>query len=354
MTEELRKCANAFDIDIFNYKDRKNCECGVYMNSLTVLAEKHSNKLLSTWLSDKDSDIDDKNSCKNYEEMTDEEQYAYDRNPDISRVKSIVCKPINEDSYFNPVHYFWECAAKIAREYHITIIYSLKKNGCKYIVDDTSDPNMMYDLIPKPRFFNNLIKVNKRKYFPIQYDFEYMDSNMDLLDKLKIKVCGPKMPKISKDYYTFMMSEYSIDTYIDGLKDEIERYQKKKADNRTKTYMKLASKYVDRMAVNPVFNVLTDKEFDVAKLMLGLVYASFDKFPYTTTKSVTPIYQTGDEWYNIMKEVDWLLGYEIPDTVNDKSIAKIVDTLAEYNKDKEDGGQSCFDYLKDCHWRRNK
>ena len=23
-------------------------------------------------------------------------------------------------------------------------------------------------------------------------------------------------------------------------------------------------------------------------------------------------------------------------------------------KDKEDGGQSCFDYLKDCHWRRNK
>ncbi len=53
-----------------------------------------------------------------------------------------------------------------------------------------------------------------------------------------------------------------------------------------------------------------------------------------------------------MKEVDWLLGYEVPDTVNDKSIAKIVDTLAEYNKDKKNGGQSCFDYLKDCHWRR--
>ena len=223
MTEELRKCASVFDIDIFNYKDRKNGECGVYMNSLIVLAKNHSNKLLSTWLDNKDSDIDDKNSCKNYEEMTDEEQYAYDRNPDISRVKSIVCKPINEDSYFNPVYYFWECAAKIAREYHITIIYSLKKNGCKYIVNDTSDPNMMYDLIPKPRFFNNVIKVGGRKYCPIQYYFEDMDSNMDLLDKLKIKVCGPKMPKISKDYYTFMMSEYSIDTYIDGLKDEIER-----------------------------------------------------------------------------------------------------------------------------------
>ena len=349
MTEELRKCASVFDIDIFNYKDRQNGECGVYMNSLIILAKNHSNKLLSTWLDNKDSDMAD----KNYEEMTDEEQYAYDRNPDISRVKSIVCKPINEDSYFNPVHYFWKCAAKIAREYHITIIYSLK-NGCKYIVDDTSDPNMMYDLIPKPRFFNNVIKVNVRKYCPIQYDFEYMDSNMDLLDKLKIKVCGPKMPKISKNYYTFMMSEYSIDTCIDGLKDEIERYQKKKADNRTKTYMKLASKYVDRMSSSSVFNVLTDKELDVAKLMVGLVYACFDKFPYTTAKSVTPIYQTGDEWYNIMKEVDWLLGYEVPDTVNDKSIAKIVDTLAEYNKDKEDGGQSCFDYLKDCHWRRNK
>ena len=111
MTEELRKCASVFDIDIFNYKDRQNGECGVYMNSLIVLAKNHSNKLLSTWLDNKDSDIDDKNSCKNYEEMTDEEQYAYDRNPDISRVKSIVCKPINEDSYFNPVHYFWECAA---------------------------------------------------------------------------------------------------------------------------------------------------------------------------------------------------------------------------------------------------
>ena len=118
--------------------------------------------------------------------------------------------------------------------------------------------------------------------------------------------------------------------------------------------MKLASKYVDRMSVNPIFNVLTEKEFDVAKMMVGLVYACFDKFPYTTTKSVTPIYQTDDEWYNIMKEVDWLLGYEVPDTVNDKSIEKIVDTLAEYNKDKEDGGQSCFDYLKDCHWRKNK
>ena len=118
--------------------------------------------------------------------------------------------------------------------------------------------------------------------------------------------------------------------------------------------MKLASKYVDRMSSSPVFNVLTDKELDVAKLMVGLVYACFDKFPYTATKSVTPIYQTDDEWYNIMKEVDWLLGYEVPDTVNDKSIAKIVDTLAEYNKDKEDGGQSCFDYLKNCHWRRNK
>ena len=212
----------------------------------------------------------------------------------------------------------------------------------------------MYDLIPKPRFFNNVIKVGGRKYCPIQYYFEDMDSNMDLLDKLKIKVCGPKMPKISKDYYTFMMSEYSIDKYIDGLKDEIERSQKKKADNRTKTYMKLASKYVDRTSSSPVFNVLTDKEFDVAKLMVGLVYACFDKFPYTTTKSVTPIYQTDDEWYNIMKEVDWLLGYEVPDTVNDKSIEKIVNTLAEYNKDKEDGGQSCFDYLKDCHWRRNK
>ena len=212
----------------------------------------------------------------------------------------------------------------------------------------------MYDLIPKPRFFNNVIKVGGRKYCPIQYHFEDIDSNMDLLDKLKIKVCGPKMPKISKDYYTFMMSEYSIDTYIDGLKDEIERSQKKKADIRTKTYMKLASKYVDRMSSSSVFNVLTDKELEVAKLMVGLVYACFDKFPYTTTKSVTPIYQTDDEWYNIMKEVDWLLGYEVPDTVNDKSIAKIVNTLAEYNKDKEDGGQSCFDYLKNCHWRRNK
>ena len=118
--------------------------------------------------------------------------------------------------------------------------------------------------------------------------------------------------------------------------------------------MKLASKYVDRMSDDPVFNGLTNKEFDVAKLMVGLVYACFDKFPYTATKSVTPIYQTDDEWYTIMKDVDWLLGYDVPDTVNDKSIAKIVDTLAEYNKDKEDGGQSCFDYLKDCHWRRNK
>ena len=34
MTEELRKCANVFDIDIFNYKDRQKGECGVYMNSL--------------------------------------------------------------------------------------------------------------------------------------------------------------------------------------------------------------------------------------------------------------------------------------------------------------------------------
>ena len=328
MTEELRKCASVFDIDIFIYKDMEHGTCGEYMDSLNVLAEKHTNKLLNEWLDDKYSDI--------------------------SKVRCLICKPINEYSYFNPVHYFWECAAKIAREYHITIIYSLKKNGCKYIVNDTSDPNMMYDLIPKPRFFNNVIKVNGRKYCPIQYDFEDMDSNMDLLDKLKIKVCGPKMPKISKDYYTFMMSEYSIDTYIDRLKDEIEHSQKKKADNRTKVYMKLASKFVDRMSSSPVFNVLTEKEFDVAKLMVGLVYACFDKFPYTTTKSVTPIYQTDDEWYNIMKEVDWLLGYEVPDTVNDKSIAKIVDTLAEYNKDKEDGGQSCFDYLKNCHWRRNK
>ena len=357
MTEEIRKCASVFDIDIFNYKDRKNGECGVYMNSLTVLVEKHSNKLLSTWLSSKD-DIADKNSCenlcKNYEEMTDEEQYTYDRNPDIGRVKSIVCKPINEDSYFNPVHYFWECAAKVAREYHITIIYSLKKNGCKYIVNDTSDPNMMYDLIPKPSFFNNVIKVNGRKYCPMQYDFEYMDSNMDLLDKLKIKVCGPKMPKISKDYYAFMMSEYSINTYIDGLKDEIERSYKKKADNRTKVYMKLASKYVNRMVTSPIFNVLSDQEFDIAKLMLGLVYASFDKFPYTTTKSVSPIYQTNDEWDNIMKEVDWLLSYEVPDTVNDKSIRKIIDALCEYDKDREDGGNYCFEYIMCLHWRKNK
>ena len=328
MTEELRKCASVFDIDIFLYKDMEHGTCGEYMDSMNVLAEKHTNKLLNEWLDNKYSDI--------------------------SKVKGLICKPINEDSYFNPVHYFWECAAKIAREYHITIIYSLKKNGCKYIVNDTSDPGMMYDLIPKPRFFNNVIKVNGRKYCPIQYNFEYMDSNMDLLDKLKIKVCGPKMPKISKDYYTFMMSEYSIDTYIDGLKDEIERSYKKKADIRTKAYMKLASKFVDRMIDNPVFNVLTDQDFDVAKLMVGLVYASFDKFPYTAAKSVTPIYQTDDEWYNIMKEVDWLLRYEVPDTVNDKSIEKIVDTLSEYNKDKEDGGQSCFDYLKDCHWRKNK
>ena len=208
----------------------------------------------------------------------------------------------------------------------------------------------MYDLIPKPSFFNNLIKVNGRKYCPIQYDFDYMDSNMDLLDKLKIKVCGPKMPKISKDYYTFMMSEYSIDTYIDRLKDEIERSYKKKADIRTKAYMKLASKYVNRMIANPIFNTLTDQEFDVAKLMLGLVYASFDKFQYTAAKSISPIYQTDDEWYNIMKEVDWLLSYEVPDTVNDKSIRKIIDALCEYNKDN--AGNCCFEYIMCLHWRK--
>lgn len=326
MTEELRKCASIFDIDIFNYANRKNGECGVYMNSLIALVNNHSYKLLSTWLDD------------NY--------------PDVNKVKSIVCKPIDEDSYNNPVQYFWECAAKIAREYHITIIYSLKKNGCKYIVNDTSDPNMMYDLIPKPSFFNNVIKVNGRKYCPIQYDFSNINNNMDLLDKLKIKDCGPKMPKISKDYYTFMMSEYSIDTYINGLKNEIERSYKEKADNRSKAYMKLASKYVNRIVVNPIFNVLTEQELDVAKLMIGLVYACFDKFPYTATKSVTPIYQTIFEWDNIMKEIDWLLGYEVPDTVNNESIAKIVDTLCEYNKDNP--GNGCFTYLKDCHWRQNK
>lgn len=328
MKEELRKCASLFDIDIFIYKDMDHGTCGEYMGSVNLLAEKHTNKLLNEWLDDKYSDI--------------------------SKVRCLICKPIHEDSYFNPVHYFWECAAKIAREYHITIIYSLKKNGCKYIVDDTSDPNMMYDLIPKPSFFNNEIKVNGRKYCPIQYDFEYMDSNMDLLDKLKIKVCGPKMPKISKDYYTFMMSEYSIDTYIDGLKDEIERSYKKKADMRTKFYMQLANKFVSKMNGHPAFADLTDQEFSTAKLMLGLVYACFDKFPYTATKSVTPIYQTDDEWYNIMKEVDWLLGYEVSDYVNDKSIAKIVEALRVYNEGKEDGGQTCFDYLKNCHWMRNK
>lgn len=327
MTEEIRKCASVFDIDIFLYKDMEHGTCVEYMGSLNVLAEKHTNKLLNEWLDDKYSDI--------------------------SKVKGLICKPIKEDSYFNPVHYFWWCAAKIAREYHITIIYSLKKNGCKYIVNDTSDPNMMYDLIPKPRFFNNVIKVGGRKYCPIQYDFEDMDSNMDLLDKLKIKVCGPKMPKISKEYYTFMMSEYSIDTYIDGLKDEIERSYKKKADIRTKFYMQLANKFVSKMDGHPAFANLTDQEFSTAKLMLGLVYACFDKFPYTATKSVTPIYETDDEWYNIMKEVSWLLRYEVSDYINDKSIAKVVEALRVYNEGKEDGGQSCFDYLKNCHWRRN-
>lgn len=327
MTEELRKYASVFDIDIFIYKDMEHGTCGEYMGSLNVLPEKHTNKLLNEWLDDKYSDI--------------------------SKVKGLICKPIKEDSYFTPVHYFWWCAAKIAREYHITIIYSLKKNGCKYIVNDTSDPNMMYDLIPKPRFFNNVIKVGGRKYCSIQYDFEDMDSNMDLLDKLKIKVCGPKMPKISKEYYTFMMSEYSIDTYIDGLKDEIERSYKKKADIRTKFYMQLANKFVSKMDGHPAFANLTYQEFSTAKLMLGLVYACFDKFPYTATKSVTPIYETDDEWYNIMKEVSWLLGYEVSDYINDKSIAKVVEALRVYNEGKEDGGQSCFDYLKNCHWRRN-
>lgn len=326
MTEELRKCASLFDIDIFLYKDMEHGTCGEYMASLSVLPEKHTNELLNEWLDDKYSDI--------------------------SKVKGLICKPINEDSYFNPIHYFWQAAAKIAKEYHITIIYSLKKNGCKYIVNDTSDPNMMRDLIPKPSFFNNVIKVNGRKYCSIQYNFENINSNMDLLNKLKIKVCGPKMPKISKDYYTFMMSEYSEDVYINGLKNEIERAYKKKADIRTKVYMKLASKYVNRMAANPIFNTLTEQEFDVAKLMLGLVYASFDKFQYTTTKSISPIYQTTDEWYNIMKEIDWLLKYEVPDTINDKSIRKIIDTLCEYNK--EYAGNCCFEYIMCLHWRKNK
>ena len=97
MTEELRKCASVFDIDIFIYKDMEHGTCGEYMGSVNVVAKKHTNKLLNEWLDDKYSDI--------------------------SKVRCLICKPIKEDSYFNPVHYFWWCAAKIAREYHITIIY---------------------------------------------------------------------------------------------------------------------------------------------------------------------------------------------------------------------------------------
>ena len=49
MTEELRKCANVFDIDIFIYKDMEHGTCGEYMGSVNVLAEKHTNKLLNEW-----------------------------------------------------------------------------------------------------------------------------------------------------------------------------------------------------------------------------------------------------------------------------------------------------------------
>ena len=53
MTEELRKCASVFDIDIFIYKDMEHGTCGEYMGSVNVVAKKHTNKLLNEWLDDK-------------------------------------------------------------------------------------------------------------------------------------------------------------------------------------------------------------------------------------------------------------------------------------------------------------
>lgn len=125
----------------------------------------------------------------------------------------------------------WMAACEVASHYNLKIIYTIKETT--YVVFPDSDPNMMIDIMPEPKFYKN---INWAYPTNVKSFLDFYD-NVYVIMFMKPKTVGPhRMPKITKVY---MEHATAMNLFVKSVKeyeDKIEMEKNKSALSKEKFY----------------------------------------------------------------------------------------------------------------------
>lgn len=309
MTRELEKSASYFYLNRISFNDRKPGELGMlYDEHHNLLDVMRNNKLI-----------------------------------DWTNVSVITCNCVYERIYTTDnICCMWNHACNLAKAYNFIIIYQL---GCtKFVVSPESPVDLMDSIMDKPSFYDNYHYNDLQLYGK----FEDFDCNADIVINLALKQVGPiSMPRITKQYFEYMMKSVSFKNYVNGLNYKIDKAYKDIAEFKFKTYHRLNEKQYD-IVNNHKLSSLDAKLITWADMMYKVINAVFDHYEYFTNRSFNTMYDDNC-WYLIIDELNFMFKYYVSEKLNDKSIKCILSILIDIAK--ENGlPADPFEALKDMRW----
>lgn len=198
----------------------------------------------------------------------------------LKDVETVVVKTMCQDEYK-----MWRAACHWCHKTCVKLVYQIDRT--KYFVDNTSDPDMLQSLMPKPAFYKN-IGVFFNGYNPYTGLKEWEDqfgNNLDIIKQLKLQCVGPQMPALHKEFVIYhndlARKEDAITRYeqnIIGLREDIaERKVKMMTSKMDSRLMKLIN--VDRVSdTDPnMFSIVCN----IYCFIYGLgTYSQYSEAPY--------------------------------------------------------------------------
>lgn len=267
------------------------------------------------------------------------------RNKDVcwDDVEVVTCNCYFENMYTTEnVISMWTNACNLARTYNFTIIYQI---GCtKFVVSPDSPIDLMERIMDKPSFYNKEYNYNDLQLYG---KFEDVNCNADIIINLALKTVGPKsMPRITKQYFEYMMTTNSFKTIVNGLNDEIAKMYKDIAKFKFSTYRKLNK---NRGIIDdPMLESLSGKLKGWSNNLWKVINGIFDNYHYFTNRNSDTMYN-GNCWQLIMDELNFMFKYYVCDNLNGKSIDCILSILTYIAKEKGIATDP-FEDLKNKKW----
>lgn len=179
----------------------------------------------------------------------------------------------------------WRAACHWCAKTSVKLVYQIGRT--KYVVDSTSDPDMLLSLMPQPDFYKNLgcFFNGYNPYTGLKEWTSQFDNNLDIIHKLKIQQVGPQMPALHKEFIIYhndlTRKEDAIKNYEKQIINLREEIAKQKVNMMVKKMDHDILELIDVDRVNDTEYGIFDIVKNIYCLIYGLgTYAQYSEAKY--------------------------------------------------------------------------